>query len=590
MPPMPIASTCPSSSRTSVRKRAVSPSVPIRSMMKRSPRMSVSTRLSRVLLPKLTLTTRFIPSTVRPSLRAGVALGEDAQAVEGQQRIDVRDRGRLRGDQRGVAARRDDRGPSAQLLAHPADHPIDLTGEAVQDPGLNRRDGVPGDDRRRPNDLNLAQLRGVLDEGVERNPDPGTDRPAQEVAVRGDRREGRGGAEVNDDRGTAVRRVRGDGVGDAVRADLGRVVVEDPHPGADARADLQRRAPEIGLAELPERRRERRDHARDRHRADVREVDAGVPAELLPEHGVLVGGAIPIGGDRPVCHAAAAAVERELNLGVPDVHGEQHAGDPPFQSAGQYRTEPAADSGVRLPGGMPAIRSVADRRAPVKARRPPRLRPKVAGRCYPARPGTPPSVRAVITERITASATTSGTAACTASQSDATSPLLRTKNVSPSSEVWDGETARARPVWASSASRVAWDFVSAASVATTPNVVWKPEPRPRPWAIRYAVVPANRPRSGSRAPARIRPLLTSTTSPNALVTTIAATTAPPATRVPQVPTPDFIAPRTPKSFPTIAPVPTPTHPSSTGPARAARQAAAPIAASGRVSALPMSRS
>ena len=66
---------------------------------------------------------------------------------------------------------------------------------------------------------------------------PGDDRAADELAVGGDDVEVGAGAEVDDDRRAAVEIERRDRVGDAIGADLLRVVVEDRHAGLDAGLD-----------------------------------------------------------------------------------------------------------------------------------------------------------------------------------------------------------------------------------------------------------------------------------------------------------------------------------------------------------------
>ena len=66
---------------------------------------------------------------------------------------------------------------------------------------------------------------------------PGKMAPPRYSPLRRDRLERGGGAEVDDDRRPAEQVEGGDGVGDAVGADLLRVVVEDRHAGPDAGLD-----------------------------------------------------------------------------------------------------------------------------------------------------------------------------------------------------------------------------------------------------------------------------------------------------------------------------------------------------------------
>src|SRR5690606_31054708 len=83
----------------------------------------------------------------------------------------------------------------------------------------------------------------------------------------------------------------------------------------------------------------------------------------------------------------------------------------------------------------------------------------------------------------------------------------------------------------------------------------------------------NVPLARSYAPATMRPVSGSTTSPSALTTASAATVPPPGRGRAALPNPAFIAYCGPAHLPTVAPVPTPTLPSSTGPAPAASHAA-----------------
>jgi len=69
------------------------------------------------------------------------------------------------------------------------------------------------------------------------------------------------------------------------------------------------------------------------------------------------------------------------------------------------------------------------------------------------------------------------------------------------------------------------------------------------------------------------PVVGSITLPAALTATIAATTSPPGTSIAALPTPPFIARSARISFPTVAPAPAPTFPSTTGSLVAARAAA-----------------
>ena len=144
---------------------------------------------------------------------------------------------------------------------------------------------------------------------------------------------------------------------------------------------------------------------------------------------------------------------------------------------------------------------------------------------------------------------------------------------SPSDIVWTGLIARASPSCALVARRLACAFVSFASVATTPIVVFVPGSTMR------AASPSSNARRESRsalppavrAPAMTRPVSGSITSPTALHATIAPTVTPCALTA-ALPMPPFIARSMPNTLPTAAPAPAPTLPSAGGRVVAARQA------------------
>ena len=70
-----------------------------------------------------------------------------------------------------------------QLGRHPPRDPLDLPGEPVHDPGLQRLDRVLADHPRRPGQLDLQQLRGAPGQRVDGDLDPGRERPADELAA-----------------------------------------------------------------------------------------------------------------------------------------------------------------------------------------------------------------------------------------------------------------------------------------------------------------------------------------------------------------------------------------------------------------------
>ena len=109
-------------------------------------------------------------------------------------------------------------------------------------PRLQRLDGVLGDHRPRPQQLDLAQLGAAPAERLQRDVDAGGDRAADVLPARADHVEGGGGAEVDDDRRTAEQLGGREGVDDPVGADLARVVHQHRYAGAHARLDDHLRA------------------------------------------------------------------------------------------------------------------------------------------------------------------------------------------------------------------------------------------------------------------------------------------------------------------------------------------------------------
>src|SRR5579862_644657 len=209
-------------------------------------------------------------------------------------------------------------------------------------------------------------------------------------------------------------------------------------------------------------------------------------------------------------------------------------------------------------------------------------------------PGMPPSVGANRTARTMDSDTTSAAATPRESIGAVASPSDRAITRSPSDIVLTGSMARAIPSEANCASFEASSLVSLALVATTTSVVFCREaPAPAPFFMMRAL-PANSMLSGDvRAPATIFRLAGSRTSPTALTAASAATFTPacePSNSSENEPIPDFIACFIPRSLPTVAPVPAPTAPSTTGLSVAAAAADSPISRVGRIFVFPIPRS
>ncbi len=140
-------------------------------------------------------------------------------------------------------------GPSS--CGNAAAHGIDETRVAVDGTGLDRLDGRLADHVAWLDKLDTAQRRGMFEERLHADRDPGRDGAAEVLARGRDGVERRGRAHVHDDGRPAVQVDGTDRVGNTVRSDVLRVVVEDRHPGADPRLDHDKRDVEPERAPSP---------------------------------------------------------------------------------------------------------------------------------------------------------------------------------------------------------------------------------------------------------------------------------------------------------------------------------------------------
>jgi hypothetical protein len=224
----------------------------------------------------------------------------------------------------GQAPGGDHGGGAAELGHHAPDDPVDLPGEAPDGPGLEALHGVLADHRPGGHQLDPAQLGGPLDQGVHRDLDAGGDGRAQVLAPLGDGVEGGGGAEVDHHHRPAEGGVGGDRVDHPVGPDLARVVGQDGQPGADPRLDHQRLLPAVAPDHLPQGLGQPRHHRGDHHPGGVVQPQPLLAEEPAQQQGVLVGGALGDGGGPPVLGQLVALEHPDGDLGVADVHGEQH--------------------------------------------------------------------------------------------------------------------------------------------------------------------------------------------------------------------------------------------------------------------------
>src|SRR5829696_5198686 len=149
--------------------------------------------------------------------------------------------------------------------------------------------------------------------------------------------------------------------------------------------------------------------------------------------------------------------------------------------------------------------------------------------------------------------------------------------------------ARASPSWPIWATLLTCGLERRALVATIPRVVLSPHCKRAAASGSNSKVSPSVP-SSSRGPASTFLVRGSLTSPKAFTAARAPTTRPSARWAEALPSPPFIAPSIPRTFPTVAPVPAPTLPWAKSPLVADEAASYPIAASGRTEGSPTTTS
>src|SRR5215218_5852519 len=304
----------------------------------------------------------------------GISIPDDPQAVEGQPGLVVLDRLAGVQDGPGQAAGGEHGGRAAELGHHAADDPVDLAGEAPDGPGLEALHGVLADHRAGRHQLHPAQLGGPLDQGVHGDLDAGGDGRAQVLAPLGDGVEGGGGAEVDHHHRPAVGGVGRDRVDHPVGPDLARVVGQDGQPGADPGLDDQR----VDLAVAPDHLAQglgQPGHDRgDDHPLGVAQRQALLGQEPVKEQRVLVGGALGHGGRPPVLGQLAALEHPDGDLGVADVHREEHHWSSQSRAMSSDGAEwvraPTARKSTPVSAMALAVSRVMPPEASVRARRP----------------------------------------------------------------------------------------------------------------------------------------------------------------------------------------------------------------------------
>ena len=189
----------------------------------------------------------------------------------------------------------------------------------------------------------------ALEQRLHGDRDAGRNGATQVLALRSDGVERGGRPEVDDDQALRPFVVRRDGVHDAVRAHLARVVVENGHARLRSRADEERLLVEEALAHLLEGKLHRRHDAGDDHVVYLLELDAGEIEQRAQLQAVLVARAILLRLEPE--GVAQLRLRRDFEepqhrVGVAHVDCQEHASEyRQRQSHGQQTTVGRAPTG-----------------------------------------------------------------------------------------------------------------------------------------------------------------------------------------------------------------------------------------------------
>ena len=154
-------------------------------------------------------------------------------------------------------------------------------------------------------------------------------------------------------------------VGDAIGADLLGVVVENRHPGADARSEHDRLHVQVAVAETAQLEGHVR-HARgDRDAGYVVDgIEVACLQQLAQQQPQLVAGAVRMGGQPPVVEQfvapRAGVVEAHDRLGVANIDHEQQGGSKVFEGC----TSGCAPNRLQHGRSKPEVHSSAPARSP----------------------------------------------------------------------------------------------------------------------------------------------------------------------------------------------------------------------------------
>src|SRR5215216_4091111 len=262
-----------------------------------------------------------------PSATLHIPLVEQPQARQCEQRVDVVDLLAEGHDSARQSSGGDRRRVVAELLAQPAEHAVDLGGEAVDHARPDRLDGRLPDQRARRLEVDLRDRRRAAGECLHRDLDARPDDAADVLAGGPDDVVRDRGAEVDDHACAADALVRRDRVDEPVGADLARVVDPDRHAAAQPGPDDRHRVAEIALRHRRPLRPQLRHRRGEDRRVEVGERQVAQREQVAQPRAQLVGGLLAHRRVPPVVHQLLAAERPHVRLRVAGVDYEQHRPD-----------------------------------------------------------------------------------------------------------------------------------------------------------------------------------------------------------------------------------------------------------------------
>ena len=227
---------------------------------------------------------------------------------------------RVRRDQLGQAAGRDDLRLDAELAADRCDDAVDLAGEAVDEPRLERGRGRLADHRGRLDEVDLDEPRRAREQRLHRDLDPRREHAADVLALRARRR--RSSSRCRSRRRCTARR-SAPSPRRRSRSGRGR-----PRAGRRSGSGCRcaRPGPSTSSGAFAQRSANASYSRTSAGTVEERQIPSTAPRSTKPreQRAELVAGAVRLGRDAPVLAQLVAVEEPEDGLRVPDVDREQH--------------------------------------------------------------------------------------------------------------------------------------------------------------------------------------------------------------------------------------------------------------------------